>query len=42
VRLAGGMLYLGGMLIMAWNVAKTIAGAQPVDAPVLGVEPAHA
>jgi cytochrome c oxidase cbb3-type subunit 1 len=42
VRLAGGLLYLGGMLIMAWNVAKTIAGAQPVDVPVLAAEPAHA
>ena len=31
-----------GMLIMAWNVFKTIAGAQPVDVPVLAVEPAHA
>ena len=26
VRLLGGLLYLGGMVIMAWNVAKTIAG----------------
>jgi cytochrome c oxidase cbb3-type subunit 1 len=23
VRLCGGLLYLGGMLIMAWNVART-------------------
>ena len=42
IRLAGGLLYLGGMLIMAWNVAKTITGAQPVDVPVLGAAPAHA
>src|SRR4030095_9849467 len=25
VRLAGGLLYLGGMLVMAFNVVKTIA-----------------
>ena len=42
IRLAGGLLYLGGMLIMAWNVAKTITGAQPVDVPVLGAAPALA
>jgi cytochrome c oxidase cbb3-type subunit 1 len=42
VRLIGGLLYFTGMLIMAWNVFKTIAGAQPVDVPVLAVEPAHA
>jgi cytochrome c oxidase cbb3-type subunit I len=42
VRLIGGLLYLGGMFIMAWNVAKTIAGSKPVDAPVLAPETAHA
>ena len=41
VRLIGGLLYLTGMLIMAWNVFRTIAGAKAVDAPVLAV-PAHA
>jgi cytochrome c oxidase cbb3-type subunit I len=41
VRLIGGLLYFTGMLIMAWNVFKTIAGAKAVDAPVLAV-PAHA
>jgi cytochrome c oxidase cbb3-type subunit 1 len=41
VRLIGGLLYFAGMLIMAWNVAKTIAGAKPVDAPVLAAA-AHA
>ncbi len=34
VRLAGGTLYLSGMLIMAWNVWKTIAGSRPVDAAI--------
>jgi cytochrome c oxidase cbb3-type subunit 1 len=40
IRLLGGLLYLAGMLIMAWNVAKTAAQAKPVEAliPV----PAHA
>ena len=29
VRFLGGVLYLVGMLIMAYNVYKTIAGAKP-------------
>ncbi|MBL8280221.1 MAG: cytochrome-c oxidase, cbb3-type subunit I [Pelomonas sp.] len=35
IRLAGGLLYLGGMLVMSWNVIKTVqAGrAQPVRIP---------
>jgi cytochrome c oxidase cbb3-type subunit 1 len=40
IRLLGGLLFLGGMLIMAYNVWKTVVGAKPVDAPVL--KPAHA
>ena len=32
IRLLGGLLYLSGMLIMAWNVFKTIAGSEPVEA----------
>ena len=36
IRLCGGLLYLGGMLIMAWNVVKTVGvgkvQAQPVPA----------
>jgi cytochrome c oxidase cbb3-type subunit I len=39
VRLLGGVLFLGGMLIMCWNVWRTIRGAKAVDAPVLA--PAH-
>ena len=34
VRFLGGALFLSGMLLMAWNVAKTISGARPADAPV--------
>jgi cytochrome c oxidase cbb3-type subunit I len=29
VRLLGGVLYLGGMLIMAWNVWKTVRAGKP-------------
>ena len=34
IRLVGGLLYLAGMLVMAWNTWKTIAGQRPVDAPI--------
>ncbi|MBI3370133.1 MAG: cytochrome-c oxidase, cbb3-type subunit I [Betaproteobacteria bacterium] len=40
IRLLGGVLYFAGMLIMAWNVAKTIAASQPADAHIPA--PAHA
>ena len=45
IRLLGGVLVLGGMLIMAYNVFKTYQLAKKVeDSPVLppAVEPAHA
>jgi len=46
IRLVGGLLYFGGMLIMAWNVWKTIATGRPADAPIPAVHahhsPAHA
>jgi cytochrome c oxidase cbb3-type subunit 1 len=32
IRLLGGLLYLSGMLIMAWNVMKTVAGSKPMEA----------
>jgi cytochrome c oxidase cbb3-type subunit 1 len=36
VRLLGGVLYLGGMLIMAYNVVRTIAGrGEQIDQPVV-------
>jgi len=41
IRVCGGVLYLSGMLLMAWNMFKTIAGAQPVDARIPAVA-AHA
>ena len=34
IRLLGGLLYLSGMLIMAWNVWKTIASGRPQDAAI--------
>jgi cytochrome c oxidase cbb3-type subunit I len=36
IRFLGGALYLGGMLIMAWNVGKTVMGGErkPAFAPV--------
>ena len=41
IRLLGGILFLSGMFIMAYNVWKTVRGGEPVDAPVLAVA-AHA
>ena len=40
IRLVGGLLFLTGMLLMAFNTFKTIASGKAVNAPVL--EPAHA
>jgi cytochrome c oxidase cbb3-type subunit 1 len=40
IRLLGGLLYLLGMLIMAWNVWKTIAAGRPAEASIPA--PAHA
>ena len=39
VRLLGGALFLGGMLIMCVNVWRTIRGAKAADEPVMA--PAH-
>jgi hypothetical protein len=41
IRLLGGVLYLGGMLIMAWNCWKTLAAGKAADAPI-PVAMAHA
>jgi cytochrome c oxidase cbb3-type subunit 1 len=40
IRLLGGILYLSGMLIMAWNVMKTISDSKPQEALIPAV--AHA
>jgi cytochrome c oxidase cbb3-type subunit 1 len=34
IRLSGGLLYLVGMLIMAWNVIMTVRGGKPAPVPV--------
>jgi cytochrome c oxidase cbb3-type subunit I len=34
IRLAGGVLFLGGMLIMAWNVTRTLMAGKAQDAPI--------
>jgi cytochrome c oxidase cbb3-type subunit 1 len=40
IRVVGGLIFLTGMLIMAFNMFKTIGAGKAVDAPV--VAPAHA
>jgi cytochrome c oxidase cbb3-type subunit 1 len=40
IRMLGGLLYLGGMVIMLWNVLKTATNGQA--APVAIPAPAHA
>ena len=42
IRLLGGLCFLGGMFIMAWNVFRTIAGKPAVDAPIPASLPASA
>ncbi len=44
VRLIGGLFYLSGMLLMAWNVVMTARGGQlvPTVIPRPVVKPAHA
>lgn len=41
IRLGGGLLYLGGMLLMAYNVYRTVWGAKPVDAAIPAPQAAH-
>ena len=41
-RLLGGLLFLVGMLLMAYNMFKTIASGKAVDAPVLLPAAQHA
>jgi cytochrome c oxidase cbb3-type subunit 1 len=42
IRLLGGLLYLCGMLIMAWNTVMTVRAGRAVAAPVPPVAAAHA
>ncbi|KAF7599149.1 MAG: cytochrome-c oxidase, cbb3-type subunit I [Candidatus Dactylopiibacterium carminicum] len=41
VRLIGGLLYLSGMFIMAYNAVRTIMAGKAEDAPVLAPAAAH-
>jgi cytochrome c oxidase cbb3-type subunit 1 len=34
IRLLGGALYLSGMLVMAWNVWRTVAESKPAHAMI--------
>jgi len=34
VRFLGGVVFLSGMLIMAYNVIKTVSGQRAVEAPI--------
>ncbi len=42
IRLLGGLLFFSGMLVMVYNVWKTIADAKPVDAPILAPAASYA
>jgi len=49
IRLAGGLLVLSGMFVMAWNMFKTIAAGKSVEGEIPAVAagsgldaPAHA
>jgi cytochrome c oxidase cbb3-type subunit 1 len=44
IRLLGGLLYFGGMVLMAWNVVMTVRGGRvaPVAIPAVPAVPAHA
>lgn len=42
IRLFGGLCFLSGMLVMAWNVWLTVAGRRGIDAPIPAVPGAPA
>jgi cytochrome c oxidase cbb3-type subunit 1 len=42
IRLLGGLLYLAGMVIMFYNMVKTIGASRAVDAPIPAPAGAHA
>jgi cytochrome c oxidase cbb3-type subunit 1 len=42
LRLLGGLIYLVGMLVMAWNVFKTVAGGRSAPVQIPAVAAAHA
>jgi len=42
IRLLGGLLYLGGMVLMLYNMVKTIGAAQTVNVAIPAPVVAHA
>jgi len=42
IRLLGGLLYLGGMLLMLWNVIMTARNGKVEAVRIPAVNPAHA
>jgi cytochrome c oxidase cbb3-type subunit 1 len=42
IRLLGGVVYLAGMVLMAYNVAKTIGAGKSAEAPIPAPAMAHA
>ena len=42
IRVLGGLLYLGGMVLMLWNTLMTIRAGKAIDAQVPRLDPAHA
>jgi cytochrome c oxidase cbb3-type subunit 1 len=42
IRFIGGVLFLFGMLLMFYNMVKTMAGQKGYEAPVLAPAAAHA
>jgi cytochrome c oxidase cbb3-type subunit 1 len=42
MRVAGGLLYLGGMILMLWNVVMTALAGRAVTTPISAPQPAHA
>ncbi|NBD19868.1 cytochrome-c oxidase, cbb3-type subunit I [Aquabacterium fontiphilum] len=42
IRVAGGLLYLGGMILMLWNTVMTAMAGRATNAPIPQAAPAHA
>ena len=42
IRFGGGLMYLSGMCLMAFNTFKTMRGAVMADAPIPALFPGHA
>jgi len=42
IRLLGGVLYLGGMLVMLWNTVMTVRSGRVDDVRIPALNPAHA